>query len=392
MPERTGARRLVLPGGHWHGRLGLLVRLAAVVFVAGWALSRWDSQTGFTAMPRFGERFAERRLPALAGYPIAPSAGDGYDGQWYAQLAVNPRVTDTTVLRALDKPAYRARRIAVPLLAHLLGAGAPWRTLQLFLLLHVAAWCALAVLLWRRLPPGDWRATAAWCGAVLGTGALDSLRMTLTDLPAVLGLVLAIRAVEAHRMTLATAAMLLAGFTRELSLGGLLALQRVGDRPWGGWGIWWRRAAIAVPVVAWCGWLLLRTPGAVGHEGNITWPGLAMAQHLAFCVRRVAAGDHDGQWWFGLIGGLALAAQSGYVLRRWREAGTDPWLALALPFAALFWLLGPDPWVDYRAVARDCLPMTVGFAMHWWRSDARAPWLVAHLPLVADGLARTTWP
>jgi hypothetical protein len=271
------------PRGRWRRWLGLLVRSAAVAFVVGWALSRWDARTGYTAMPRFGERFAERRIPQLAGHPIAPSAGDGYDGQWYAQLAVNPRVTDSTVIRALDKPAYRARRIAVPLLAHLLGGGAPWRTLQLFVLLHVAAWWALAAVLWRRLPLGDWRATAAWCGAVLGTGALDSLRMTLTDLPAVLGLVLAILAVEAHRTTLATVAMLLAGFTRELSLGGLLALQRGGDRPWGGWGIWWTRAAIAAPVVAWCGWLLLRTPGAVGHEGNIAWPGVAMAQP---CGRR----------------------------------------------------------------------------------------------------------
>jgi hypothetical protein len=61
---------------------------------------------------------------------------------------------------------------------------------------------------------------------------------------------------------------------------------------------------------------------------------------------------------------------------------------LALPFAVLFWLIGPDPWLDYRAVARDCLPLTIVFNLLWARrTEAHPLWLLANLAVV-DGVLR----
>lgn len=365
-------------------------RLAAMAFVLVFLLARWDPLTGYTSLMRFGEKFADRRLPALQQLPIAPSRGDGYDGQFYAQVAVQPRVTDPALVHALDKPSYRPRRILVPVLAHVLGGGDPWLVLQAYALLHTAAWIALAVVLWRLLPPVSWRATAGWAGAVLGTGALDSMRMTLTDLPAALGLVLAALAVERGRPLLAGVAALAAGFTREVSVLGALLL-RWGPAPSAA-RTFWLRAAATGPVLLWCAWLAWRLPGVVGHEGNIDWPGAAFAREWWRQLGLLLGGRFDSQWLWCVLAGPALAAQSFYLLRRGRELPASPWVALGLPFAVLFWLIGTDPWIDYRAVARDCLPMTIVFNLLWARRPDASPWwLLANLP-VLDGLQRMTWP
>ncbi len=364
-----------------------LPRLAAIAFALIFLLARWDPVTGYTSLMRFGEKFADRRLPQLQGLPIAPSRGDGYDGQFYAQVAVQPRVTDPALVHALDKPSYRPRRILVPVLAHLFGAGHPWLVLHVYALLHVVAWLALAIVLWRLLPLPGWRATAGWAGAVLGTGALDSMRMTLTDLPAALFLVLAALAIERGRPLLAAVMALAAGFTREVSL--LAALLVRAETPG---RTFWLRAAATGPVLLWCAWLAWQLPGVVGHEGNLDWPGLAFAREWWRQLSLLLGGRYDSQWLYCVLAGPALAAQSIYVLRRWRDFTGSPWVALGLPFAVLFWLIGTDPWIDYRAVARDCLPMTIVFNVLWARrADASPWWLLANLPVI-DGLQRMTWP
>jgi hypothetical protein len=45
----------------------------------------------------------------------------GYDGQFYAQLALHPDLKDPNLANALDNPVYRARRIGLSLLAFCLG-------------------------------------------------------------------------------------------------------------------------------------------------------------------------------------------------------------------------------------------------------------------------------
>lgn len=364
-------------------------RAAAMAFALIFILARWDPVTGYTSLMRFGEKFADRRLPVLQTLPIAPSRGDGYDGQFYAQIAVQPNVTDPALAHALDKPSYRPRRILVPVLAHLLGGGNPWFVLQAYALLHAASWLALAVVLWRLLPPLNWRATAGWAGAVLGTGALDSMRMTLTDLPAALFLVLAAMAVERGRPVLAGCAALAAGLTREVSLLGALLL-RWGPAP-SPLRTFVLRAVATGPVLLWCAWLAWRLPGFVGHEGNLNWPGFAFAQEWWRQLNLLLGGRYDSQWLYCVLAGPALAAQSVYLLRQWRDFTSNPWIALGLPFAVLFWLIGTDPWLDYRAVARDCLPMTIVFNLHWARRPEASPWwLLANLPVI-DGLQRMTW-
>ena len=162
---------------------------------------RWDARTGWTELLRFaGNTPGLTELPALQGLPVARMrANGGYDGQFYAQLALYPSLREPALKKTIDDPGYRARRIFLPWMAALLGGGDAWRTLQVFALLNVACWFVLAALLWRWLPPDNWRNVAMWTALLFGVGVIDSVRYSLTDLPALLLLAVAVRASELGR-------------------------------------------------------------------------------------------------------------------------------------------------------------------------------------------------
>src|ERR1700712_446482 len=167
-----------------------LAVLAFIVLVG----AKFDRQTGFTALIRFGETWENKRLSSLQGLPIATAAkSNGYDGQFYAQIALDPLLRNPELVRVIDAPAYRARRILTPAIAALAGGGNPWWTLQAFALLNVASWIALAWVLRTWITGNDWESFARWTGCMFGMGVLDSVRQSLVDLPALLLLALAIR-------------------------------------------------------------------------------------------------------------------------------------------------------------------------------------------------------
>src|SRR5262245_5452010 len=99
-------------------------------------LAKFDRQSGFTNLIRFGDKWQERRLAVLQHLPVAmvPDSS-GYDGQFYAQIALDPTLRDPQLTQAVDLPAYRARRILIPAAAAILGLGNPWWTLQAYALL-----------------------------------------------------------------------------------------------------------------------------------------------------------------------------------------------------------------------------------------------------------------
>lgn len=336
----------------------LFLRLAAVLFVVGCVAACWHAGTGFTSLLRFGHAFDGRRLPAVEKLPVAVVPGPGYDGQFYAQLAVQPDVTSPEIQHALDLPAYRARRILLPLIAHIAGAGDPWLTLQSYALINPLCWLLLAWCWWRWLPEHGARGTVVWLLCLLSLGTLDSIRFSLTELPMLLCLVLAVRALEGKRPALAALAFTAAGFIRETALFALAAFQPTG--PATRRRAWLTAAVCAAPVALWCLLLIHLSPSAAaGVSGNFDWPGFALARHLGTCTGELLHGNFDSRYLFGLIGALCLAYQSIWVLCRLRT--TDPWLRLGLPFAVLFWILGDHVWHGYWAVARTMLPLTFAF-------------------------------
>ncbi|MBK8476241.1 MAG: hypothetical protein IPL39_07960 [Opitutaceae bacterium] len=344
-----------------------------VVFVLAMVAFRWDSQSGFTSLLRFGDDFAPRRLPTVAALPVASVSGPGYDGQFYAQLAVDPAVRQPEVQAALDAPAYRAQRILLPLLAHL--AIRPWWILQTFALLNVVAWLIFARFWWAEVRElALTRAPLLWLAGVLSLGALDSVRLSLVDLPATLFILLAVR--SARHMSAgggggahASILLALAGLTRETAL---LAFPAA-DHP-GALRRWLLRGLAALPALVWFVWLRWQLPNGGGFTGNFGWPGCALAEHLVRCGWELAHGSSDSRFLFGLLGAVGLAFQAARLLLLWLRAPHQPWLRSTIGFALLFWVLGGFVWNGYWAVARTCLPLTLAFNLtlpagrgFWWR-------------------------
>ena len=64
--------------------------IAACLFGA-LVVTKFNTQTGFTSLIRFGETWETRRHILLQGVPVATVPhSNGYDGQFYAQIALDP--------------------------------------------------------------------------------------------------------------------------------------------------------------------------------------------------------------------------------------------------------------------------------------------------------------
>lgn len=343
-------------------RRHILFYIAGALIFISLVSIRWNTRTGFTSLLRFGHDFAPTRIPAVATLPLAEAEGSGYDGQFYAQLAVEPDPSAPPFQKALDLPRYRARRILLPWIAHALGGGDAWRTLNAYALLNVGVWIAAAWWFGRRVITDGGRGFAVWLACLFSIGALDSVRFSLTDLPATLVILFAVDLSLRNKRTWSAVVLGIGGLVRETTiLTASLFLQPL-PRTWPAWlRAIARGAVVGLPLVGWLGWLWWKMPpdASVGVGGNIDWPGVALGRHLWHCFTEIGRGNFDSRYTFGTVAALGLAYQSCYVLARLKE--NSPWSAMAAPFAVLFWLLGDYVWHGYWAAARALLPLTFAF-------------------------------
>ena len=169
-------------------------------------------------------------------------------------------IPDPEIRGALDNPLYRSRRILLSWTAHAIGGGDPWVVLQVYALQNLAIWLGLAWLVWRGLrPASDTRAVAVWISCMMTIGALDCVRLSLTDLCAVFLLAVAIRALEKGWPWAAAGALAAAGLTRETSvLGGAVLWPAGSSRGSSRVLAAVRIACAAAPLLAWMAWLAFK--------------------------------------------------------------------------------------------------------------------------------------
>jgi hypothetical protein len=337
--------------------------IAATLFAA-LVLAKFSPQTGFTSLIRFGETWQDRRLSALQTLPVATAPdSNGYDGQFYAQIALDPLLRGPELPTALDAPTYRARRILAPATAAVTGLGNPWWTLQAYALINVFCWFSLGWLLYRQIDAGGGHAFARWAGCMFSLGVLDSVRQSLVDLPALLLLILATTAyTKTQRSARSSLWLALSNLTKETSLLGAIAL--LADRslrpfPWRRTGI--ALLATAVPLALWSLYVEQRfasTPGSDGW-GNFTWPLLGLLIQAKHSLREVSLGNLDSRYTFSLIGIVGLGTQA-WVL--WRSPQPkSPWWRIGSAYSILLIFISPWVWSGYWAACRAVLPMTIAF-------------------------------
>ena len=336
--------------------------IASLLFVAI-VLAKFSPQTGFTSLIRFGESWHTHRLGALKNLPIATvPKSNGYDGQFYAQIALDPLLQGAELKEVLDAPAYRARRILAPATAAVLGFGNPRWTLQAYALVNVVCWFALGWSLHRSIGGGDWVAFARWTGCMFSMGVLDSVRQSLVDLPALLLLVLAVNTHAQSRTTRATFWLALGNLTKETSLLGAIALNAGKSLT----PIQWRRAVVsvslgAVPLIIWSLYVQQRFNGSTDNTGlgNFSWPLFGVLIQVKHSLRELLYGNFDGRYSFALLAILGLFTQ---LVILWRTPQLQsPWWRIGVAYSVLLFFLSFWVWSGYWAACRAVLPMTIAF-------------------------------
>lgn len=352
-----------------------VLRVALLGLFLGLAGRFWHPYYGFTIFLQIDAEAGQQMLPELRGAPIFvhPYAGN-YDGGFYAQLAARPAVNDPALDAAVDHVPYRARRMLGSWLAWLAGGGDAVRAVHAYAALNVVAWLALAAVLWRIFPVADWRTTLAWAGVLFSAGALGSVRLALTDLPALLLVALGVAAATAVRPNRAVGWLAAALLARETAV---LAAITLWPREWrSALGRPLLRGALVVlPFALWLVYLQWRLGPDNPGWSNLTWPGAGFLGKWAAEFAALTGGGDRLLAVMSLLANFALTVQAAYFV--WRREPGDPWWRLGAVYGTLLLCLGAAVWEGQPGAAtRVLLPLALAFNVVAVRARAGLGWLL----------------
>ena len=347
--------------------------IVAVVVFLGLVARLWHPVYGFTALFQLDASNDGVKIAAFRELPVYVHRDTGgYDGLYYAQIAQDPTLRDPALPPAMDNFAYRARRILPPALAWLLGAGQPAAIIHTYALLNVAAWLALAAVLWRLLEVRDARGWLAWAGVLFSAGALGSVRLALTDLVALGILAGALLAAECGRGRLAAAGLAAAGLARETAL---LAVAGLCQSPWFSKKNVARGLVVAVPLGAWLAYVRWRAGPADQGWSNFTWPGTGLLEKWHAVIEALSTVEDRPLAWTTLLATLGLTVQAAFFVVRRDPA--DRWWRIGAAYTGLMLCLGTAVWEGFPGAAtRVLLPLSLAFNVQAHRSRASFAWLL----------------
>lgn len=358
--------------------LGYLV----IVLVFLGAFSRYYiPEKGFSYLVSFGGRQPYPPLDALKNLDYYVQAdSDGYDAQYYVQIAMDPTLSDPQLRTAIDSLAYRARRILISWSSYFMGLGEPDKILRAYVLQNALAWLLLAgVLLWW-FPPKSWNNWLRWTGVLFSFGMCVSVRNSLVDGPSLLLIAAGVLLVEKGWSWAATAVLALGGLGKETNLLGAAALLRkedlVSPRRWPGMVL--RGMLVAVPLTLWLLYIQQMVgPAADLGARNFAWPFTAFFQkwldvwgELRDPTSWALGIVNNGAFWSFL---MMLTISTQFLFLMLRPKGNSPWWRVGFSFAVLMIVLGDAVWEGYPgAASRVLLPMQLAFNVllpagkKWW--------------------------
>ncbi len=337
--------------------VGVMI-VTALILAGGHLITRHHHPVyGFTKFVQLSEAIEVDALPEVRRSSIYVHNNPwGYDGQFYAQLALRPLLRDPQLETAIDNFPLRARRPLTNWLAWLIGTGDASRTLHVYAWINVVGWFGFALLLLRLIPPIGFHQIVAWAGLLFSAGVLTSVSNAITDLPALIFITAAMLALRHHRPTTTAGLLAVATLTRETSvLAGAVLLPN---------GTWPQRILrgliLAVPFALWLGYVRLMAGPEVQSLGNFDWPFFGLVQKIQEVVKLVLIDPAEILHWAGLLTIVGLVVQAIWIA--FHPALKNPWWQLAASYFVLLMFLGWPTFAGYpSAVSRILLPLHLAF-------------------------------
>lgn len=343
------------------------VKLAVVVVLAVPPLlilvRGYSPEHGFLGLPLFGQKFLPRALPELQAMHPPSTTEFGYDGQYYAQIALSPDLSHPGLRKACDNFSYRARRIGMPAVAWVIGLGRPAWIVQVYAVLNFVFWSLLAALLLRRYGVERLRARVLLFCILWTTGALVSVERALTDLPAITLSVWATFLAE-RRPAAGAALMGVSALFKETNILSFPALAWI-DRDHPPRRLTWILPALVLPLALWLAYLSRMTP----------WRGPVPVFELPFVGlwNKLAREWSNGRrYHVEMIAPVALFVQAVYFAVRPRLSCA--WWRGGVAWAVMAVVVGKDVWAEDAGYTRILLPLTVAFNVMLYLHERGAAW------------------
>lgn len=330
---------------------------------------------GFTYLIMFGDRDSAKFIPELRAvnhFELPDSAG--YDGAHYAQIAMQPHLSDPALKQSVDNLPYRARRILFCWTAYAAGLGDPVRAMHAFSVQNMVCWLLLAVLLLRWFPPSDWGNFFRWFAVMFSFGICFSIRGSLVDGPSLLLIAAGVALAEAGRPWWSALVLGFSGLGKETNIlgGAALAWPKTGDRrEW--LKIAARGALVLLPIAVWL--LVIRawlgtTSSQIGIN-NFTYPFAGYIEKWQDTLADLIASGPGSFARSSLL--LLVALTTQFLFFAFRRDWSNPWWRVAASFSVMMAFLGQAVWEGYPgAASRVLLPMTLAFNIlvprgrRWW--------------------------
>ena len=366
-----------------------ILYLLFILFFLATFLNKRQENTGFTWLIYFGNEFYIER-PTLFPNSVLAHENFGYDGQHYAQLALDPMLKREETQQALDNFSYRSRRILFSWTAYLLGFGNPEWIVQVYAVQNAVAWLLVALLLLFWLPPKSYQNLLRYFCILFSAGVIISVLRALLDLPSLLLILTFALLVEKARPKSAIASLAMATLAKDhsvLCFAGLvkkidLSLKSIIKHIV-------RLAIVVAPLFLWIVYVFLvdDAPSGSSFSGfnNFAFPILNWLHKIFELIRLSTSEGLHRYLVFEILTCISILTQIGYFAIN-REPKNFWWRVGAIN-ALLILSLGYNVMQDALfAVSRVALPMTVAFNIAFPRTLKTLPILVLANLLVIPGL------
>lgn len=328
--------------------------------------SKYNPETHFTSLICFGSELSTSSLKEVREIPKTCIGTIGYDGQYYAQIAVDPSLRNPQLRSALDSPWYRAKRILVPALCYVIGLGKPWLIVQAYALINMIFYALLLGGLIYFIKPHSVRELLGIGTIMWTTGCLVSIERSLLDLPAATFVFLAASMGNRWSFPIFSAAVL----TKETALFSILAV--AWSRSWRGKEICTTAiltaGAIIAPIICWSGYVSSIFGGSIVEKSHsLGGPLIGLfekvygsgASLLTIFTKQSISAFLAVFSLSELLTVLSLIVEALYVIIKPRL--DSPYWRMGIGFALLYFFLAEPAFIEQIGYTRIVLPLTVAF-------------------------------